>query len=187
MKNKGKKMSLLGTILVLLVYVVLQWTGIINPKEASTQESAKYQESTQESESVEVPRNTEVPESTESVVESTQPETSEQLVEASQSQESSEASFNDEPPSNYEFRNQRLEDNHYEKHGIEMGFASVEDYIAAANQVIDNPDSLYKLEAEDNDHIYFLEETNEFVVLSQDGYIRTYYIADGGIDYFNRQ
>lgn len=87
----------------------------------------------------------------------------------------------------YEFRNKNLRDSHFEKHGIEMGFETVEDYILAANMVISNPEALHKLEAEDNDHIYFLEETNEFVVLSQDGYIRTYYIANGGIDYFNRQ
>ena len=87
----------------------------------------------------------------------------------------------------YGFRNKNLRDSHYEKHGIEMGFETVEDYILAANKVISNPDALHKLEAEDNDHIYFIEETNEFVVLSQDGYIRTYYIANGGIDYFNRQ
>ena len=87
----------------------------------------------------------------------------------------------------YGFRNKKLRDSHFEKHGIEMGFETVEDYIEAANKVISNPDALHKLEAEDNDHIYFIEETNEFVVLSQDGYIRTYYIANGGIDYFNRQ
>ncbi|MDE6518011.1 MAG: hypothetical protein K2L18_09220, partial [Acetatifactor sp.] len=76
---------------------------------------------------------------------------------------------------------------HYEKHGIEMGFATIEDYVAAANAVINHPDVLHKLEAEDNDDVYFLEATNEFVVVSTDGYIRTYFIASGGIDYFNRQ
>lgn len=87
----------------------------------------------------------------------------------------------------YTFRNERLLDQHYEKHGIEMGFATVEEYVAAANAVINHPDVLHKQEAEDNDDVYFLEATNEFVVVSTDGYIRTYFIASGGIDYYNRQ
>ncbi len=87
----------------------------------------------------------------------------------------------------YSFRNERLLNQHYEKHGIEMGFATIEEYVAAANAVINHPDVLHKQEAEDNDDVYFLEATNEFVVMSTDGYIRTYFIASGGIDYYNRQ
>lgn len=87
----------------------------------------------------------------------------------------------------YTFRNDRLLNQHYEKHGIEMGFATIEEYVAAANAVINHPDALHKQEAEDNDDVYFLEATNEFVVVSTDGYIRTYFIASGGIDYYNRQ
>lgn len=87
----------------------------------------------------------------------------------------------------YSFRNDRLLNQHYEKHGIEMGFATIEEYVAAANAVIYHPDALHKQEAEDNDDVYFLEATNEFVVVSTDGYIRTYFIASGGIDYYNRQ
>ncbi len=68
-----------------------------------------------------------------------------------------------------------------------MGFASAEEYEEAANKVVVHPDVLYKLEAEDNDHVYYLEETNEFVVISTDGYIRTYFLPDRGIDYFNAQ
>lgn len=87
----------------------------------------------------------------------------------------------------YTFRNDHLLNQHYEKHGIEMGFATIEEYVAAANAVIYHPDVLHKQEAEDNDDVYFLEATNEFVVVSTDGYIRTYFIASGGIDYYNRQ
>ena len=66
----------------------------------------------------------------------------------------------------YSFRNERLLNQHYEKHGIEMGFATIEEYVAAANAVINHPDVLHKQEAEDNDDVYFLEATNEFVVVS---------------------
>ena len=87
----------------------------------------------------------------------------------------------------YTFRSEKLLLSHYEKHGLEMGFDSAKAYEAAANQVIQNPDVLHKLEAEDGDDVYYLEATNEFVVVSTDGYIRTYFNPDSGIDYFNRQ
>ena len=53
--------------------------------------------------------------------------------------------------------------------------------------MIGNPDSLHKLEKEDGDDIYYLEETNEFVVVSTDGYIRTYFCPDAGKKYFDKQ
>lgn len=85
------------------------------------------------------------------------------------------------------FRNDRLLDQHYEKHGIEMGFASAEEYELAAYKVVINPDALHKIESEDGDDVYYVEESNEFVVVSQDGYIRTYFNPSAGIDYYNRQ
>ena len=87
----------------------------------------------------------------------------------------------------YYFRNKKLLDSHYEKHGIEMGFASAEEYLAAANAVVSNPNALHKKEKEDNDDIYYVEATNEFVVVSSDGYIRTYFNPSAGINYYNRQ
>ncbi len=85
----------------------------------------------------------------------------------------------------YYFRNKSLLNSHYEKHGIEMGFRNAKEYEKAASAVINNPDSLYKTEQEDGDHVFFLEDTGEFVVLSLDGYIRTYYYATR--KYFDRQ
>lgn len=87
----------------------------------------------------------------------------------------------------YEFRNDELFENHYKKHGIEMGFDSAEEYLVGANRVIASPDVLHKTEAEDGDDVYYLEETNEFVVVSKAGYIRTYFKPSDGIDYYNRQ
>lgn len=87
----------------------------------------------------------------------------------------------------YSFRNNKLWTEHYEKHGIEMGFTNKEEYAKAANKVINNPDSLHKLEKEDGDDVYFLEETGEFVVVSKDGYIRTYFIPSAGKKYFDKQ
>ncbi len=87
----------------------------------------------------------------------------------------------------YGFRNEDLLEEHYDKHGMEMGFDTMEAYVDAANAVIQNPDVLTKTEAEDGDAVYYVEESNEFVIVSADGYIRTYFNPDDGIEYFNRQ
>lgn len=42
-------------------------------------------------------------------------------------------------------------------------------------------------EAEDGDDVYYIEDTNEFVVVSPDGYLRTYFNTDAGKDYYDRQ
>lgn len=87
----------------------------------------------------------------------------------------------------YYFRNEKLLNDHYEKHGKEMGFDSAESYEAAANEVINNPDSLHRIEEEDGDDVYYHEETNSFVIVSIYGYIRTFFYPEDGLDYFNRQ
>lgn len=91
----------------------------------------------------------------------------------------------------YHFRNEKLLNQHFEKHGGEFsddfGYETAEEYEKGASDVINNPDALYKTEAEDGDGVYYLESTNEFVILSTDGYIRTYFLPSGGIDYFNHQ
>ena len=159
MKDKKKLYGILAVVALIIIYLLLVKAGVIQPQGAEEDGETIELAVDDSEEPTEAPVITATPAPTEEPIELT----------------------------DYGFRNKKLRDSHYEKHGIEMGFETVEDYILAANMVISNPDSLHKLEAEDNDHIYFLEETNEFVVLSQDGYIRTYYIANGGIDYFNRQ
>lgn len=87
--------------------------------------------------------------------------------------------------SQYTFRSPYLLQEHFEKHGREMGYANAAAYVAGANRVIHSPDALHKYEAEDGDDVYFMEATGEIVFVSGDGYIRTYFIAD--INYYNRQ
>lgn len=87
----------------------------------------------------------------------------------------------------YTFRSGNHLEDHYQRHGLEMGFDSAEEYQQAASRVVNDPDALHKLEAEDGDDVYYLERSNEFVILSKDGYIRTYFYPRDGIDYFNRQ
>ena len=86
----------------------------------------------------------------------------------------------------YTFRKPSYLTEHFEKHGAEVGASSELEYLQMANAVISNPNALHKLEAEDNDHVYYIEATNEIVFLSQDGYIRTYFICSGKA-YFDRQ
>ncbi len=99
--------------------------------------------------------------------------------------------YSDDTYIDYYFRTQKQLEQHFEKHGSEFeddfGYATPEDYEAGASDVINNPDALYKTEAEDGDGVYYIEDTNEFVILSTDGYIRTYFRPNAGIDYFNRQ
>lgn len=87
----------------------------------------------------------------------------------------------------YHFRNKKLLNSHFEKHGIEMGFDTAAEYEAAASSVVNNKDALHKTEKEDGDDVYYLEETNEFVIVSGDGFIRTYFNPSDGIKYYNRQ
>lgn len=105
--------------------------------------------------------------------------TSETVTESESKQEESKYA--------YTFRNEQLLNEHYEKHGIYMKYKSPEKYLKGANRVIADKDTLHAIEAEDGDDVYYLEKTNEFVVVSKDGYIRTYFCPEDGIEYFHRQ
>jgi len=85
----------------------------------------------------------------------------------------------------YVFRKPEYLTEHFQKHGAEFPYATQEEYLLGANNVIQNPNALHKLEAEDGDDVYYVESTREFVVVSTDGYIRTYFLTD--LDYYNRQ
>lgn len=89
----------------------------------------------------------------------------------------------------YSFRSKKLFDSHYEKHGSEFGSITQEEYLQLANDLLnsDSPSILNKTEKEDGDDVFFDTDTGYFLVLSTDGYIRTFFIPDKGIDYYNRQ
>lgn len=111
-----------------------------------------------------------------------QPGTQESLQQSVPSETSTEAAVS-EPA--LKFRKAQYLTQHFEKHGDEFPYATEEEYLQGANNVVTNPDALHKLEAEDGDDVYYVESTNEFVVVSTDGFIRTYFKAD--MDYYNRQ
>lgn len=85
------------------------------------------------------------------------------------------------------FRQAEYLQEHFEKHGAEFGYTSAEEYLEGANRVIASSEALHKLEAEDGDDVYYLEATNEFVIVSTDGYLRTYFKPEDGKAYFDRQ
>ena len=85
------------------------------------------------------------------------------------------------------FRNEHLLKDHFSRHGMAMGFSSPKDYETAAREVVKNPAALHKIQKKDGDDGYFLEAGNDFVVVSRDGYIRTYFRPDNGKKYFDRQ
>lgn len=91
----------------------------------------------------------------------------------------------------YHFRSAKLLNQHFSKHGAEFyddfGYETAKEYEKGASDVINNSEALHKTEVEDGDGVYYIEDTNEFVILSTDGYIRTYFRPDDGIDYYNRQ
>lgn len=64
---------------------------------------------------------------------------------------------------------------------------SAKEYEKAAAAVVSDSRALHKLEKEDGDDVYYLKDTNEFVIVSTDGYIRTYFYPRDGIEYFERQ
>ena len=76
---------------------------------------------------------------------------------------------------------------HFNKHGKEFPYETEEEYLAGANKVVKSKDALSKKEAEDDDIVYYLEETNELVILSPDGYIRTYFKPEKGKEYYDKQ
>ena len=170
-KNHKQSAGLIGSkigiaVLLCIAFIVM----LIFIEHTDTQQPVDLQPA--QSEEVKEPEETQEPQ-TEEVQ---QPQTEEPQTETIQ-----------QPQASLTFRNADLLNQHYTKHGMDMGFSSAEEYQAAAAAVVTNPSALHKTEAEDGDDVYYIESTNEFVVVSTDGYIRTYFYPDAGIDYYNRQ
>ncbi|MBQ9519683.1 MAG: hypothetical protein IJR59_07300 [Firmicutes bacterium] len=89
----------------------------------------------------------------------------------------------------YYFKNKDTRNSHFKKHGAEFGgiYKTAEEYETGADKVAHDPAALHKLEKEDNDDVYYIEKTNEFVIVSPKGYIRTYFKPSAGKKYFERQ
>lgn len=156
----------------------------VQPAVSSTTSTSSVPQSTPES-SANVPQST--PESSANPPQSTPDSAPDNTPDSAPSVPQSTPDITPTVQTTYKFRNRNLLEQHYEKHGREMGFSSAEEYEKAAAAVVNNPDALHKLEKEDGDDVYYVESTNEFVIVSTDGYIRTYFLPDRGIDYYNKQ
>lgn len=200
--NKYRYFIAAAAVLVAVVLVILFVTGkldgLLNELEtgSSVGESSSVSESLggssgeSISEESSVPRSSITSETSSSLsASSSAPKSSSSSSSTAQRSSSLSAPQSSGSPiqSPLKFRNKNLLNQHYQKHGIDMGFSSAAEYEKAAAQVPYAPDVLHKIEKEDGDDIYYIESTNEFVVVSTDGYIRTYFNPDRGIDYFNRQ
>ncbi len=157
---------------------------VFDTEEASVEETA--------TESEEATVSSEEPSSEEISSEEASVEESEKAAETpvEEAAEAVSETASEEPvqaTSGLRFRSKKLLNDHYNKHGIDMGFGSAKEYEAAAAAVVANPNALHKTEKEDGDDVYYVEATNEFVVVSTDGYIRTYFCPDSGIKYYNKQ
>lgn len=88
----------------------------------------------------------------------------------------------------YQFRNPYMLESHYKKHKEEFGDITMEEYLKGANDLVNQvSDSVQTKLDEDGDYIFYDTNTMEFGVLSSDGYLRTYFIPEDGIEYFNRK
>lgn len=99
--------------------------------------------------------------------------------------------YSDDTYVEYHFRSKKQLEQHFEKHGGEFDgdfdYKTAQDYESGASDVINDPEALSKTEKEDGDFVYYIEATNEFVILSTDGYIRTYFRPSAGKKYYDRQ
>ena len=169
--------------------VVILQTSEATYQEESQEAKAKTEQTAKPEQTVK-PEKTAKPEQTVKPEKTAKPEQTakpEKTAKPEQTAKPDNTSEQGETTSPLKFRSKKLLNQHYEKHGIEMGFESAADYEAAAAAVVANPDALHKTEKEDGDDVYYLEETNEFVIVSKDGYLRTYFLPDAGIKYYNKQ
>ena len=174
-KNKKQIITLLVLILVLTL------TRYFGTDDSSYTASGSATDTATENEIL--ADNTVVDDATEEIPEETDI-TAEASIEEEYQEEQQEQQ---EVDITYTFRNKRLFEEHFEKHGEEFPYATKEEYLEGANIMLTNPDKLHKLEKEDGDDVYYLEETNEFIIVSKDGYLRTYFKPSNGKKYFDKQ
>lgn len=77
----------------------------------------------------------------------------------------------------YRFRCADFLDEHFEKHKAEVGAHSKTEYLKMANAVIFNKRTKKKRDPQNEDAVFFMPPTGEVVFVSNDGYIRSYYIT----------
>ena len=87
------------------------------------------------------------------------------------------------------FRNDHYLDEHYAKHGPEFGQISKQDYLKMAQSLRDSRPGAEIMESRrpDGGAAHFDKRRGWFVAFDEDGTIRTFFVPNDGIRYFNRQ
>lgn len=87
------------------------------------------------------------------------------------------------------FRTQHLLEDHFARHGRQFGTISQEQYLRMAQQLRDAKPGKYVLEAKrrDGGGAKFDKRNNHFVAYDRDGTLRTFFIPNDGIHYFDLQ
>ncbi len=102
-----------------------------------------------------------------------------------QSEDELENSSSDAEGTAYYFRSSDFRLDRYNRYGKDMGFSSAESYERGASAVINNPGALSKIDQDNGDWLFYIEESNELVVVSFDGYIMEYFCPEEGKVYFD--
>lgn len=85
----------------------------------------------------------------------------------------------------YYFRSEDIRLDRYNRYGKDMGFSSAEAYERGASAVINDPVALSKIDQDNGDWLFYVEESNELVIVSFDGVIKEYYYPAEGKVYFD--
>ncbi|MEW5953609.1 MAG: hypothetical protein AB1815_07695 [Bacillota bacterium] len=88
-----------------------------------------------------------------------------------------------------QFRDASYLRGHWVDHGWQYGPVSREGYLRIAQRLTNSTQSRDVLIKKrwNGDIVFYRISTNDFAVVSKDGYIRTLFKPNGGINYFNRQ
>ncbi|NMH73915.1 hypothetical protein HF078_12555 [Bacillus sp. RO2] len=89
------------------------------------------------------------------------------------------------------FRSQKLLDQHYDKHVIkqkEYGSITKNQYLEKAQNLIGSDSSnVLSKKRSDGSRVFYNKSTNDFSILSKDGFIQTLFKPTDKINYYNRQ
>lgn len=78
---------------------------------------------------------------------------------------------------------------HYDKHIDKYGNISISEYIALANELVNakDTDDIERIVRSDESTAIYRFSTNDFLVITKDGYIRTFFKPDDGEAYWREE